>query len=42
MATQTGWIFLVVVLLLMALFAVTVFVSSRKQQDPDFFSEDDN
>ena len=42
MATQAGWIFLIVVLLLMALFAVSVVVNARKQRDPDFFLEDDN
>ncbi|WP_233192393.1 MULTISPECIES: resistance to Congo red protein [Sporosarcina] len=42
MATQTGWIFLIVILLLMALFAVSVIVSARRQRDPDFFTEDDN
>lgn len=42
MATQTGWIFLIVILLLMALFAVSVLISARKQRDPDFFSEDEN
>ncbi|WP_255407104.1 MULTISPECIES: hypothetical protein [unclassified Sporosarcina] len=42
MATQVGWIFLIVILLLMALFAVSVLVSARKQRDPDFFAEDDN
>ncbi|WP_255397422.1 MULTISPECIES: hypothetical protein [unclassified Sporosarcina] len=41
MATQAGWIFLIVILLLMALFAVSVLVSARKQRDPDFFSEND-
>jgi len=42
MATQTGWIFLIVILLLMALFAVSVIVSARRQRDPDFFTENDN
>ncbi|WP_255425155.1 hypothetical protein [Sporosarcina obsidiansis] len=42
MATQTGWVFLIVVLSLIALFAISVFVSSRRQQEPDFFSDDDN
>ncbi|WP_269747679.1 hypothetical protein [Sporosarcina ureae] len=41
MATQAGWIFLIVILLLMALFAVSVLVSARKQRDLDFFSEND-
>lgn len=41
MATQAGWIFLIVILLLMALFAVSVLVSARKQRDPDFFSENE-
>ncbi|WP_255407604.1 hypothetical protein [Sporosarcina sp. P20a] len=42
MATQAGWIFLIVILLLMALFAVSVVVSARKQREPNFFTEDDN
>ncbi len=42
MATSSGWIFLLVILLLMALFAVSVVVSARKQRDPDFFTEDEN
>ncbi len=42
MATSSGWIFLIVILLLMALFAVSVVVSARKQRDPDFFTEDEN
>ncbi|WP_255363018.1 MULTISPECIES: hypothetical protein [unclassified Sporosarcina] len=41
MAASTGWIFLLVILLLMALFAVTVLISARRQHDPDFSSEDD-
>ncbi|MDV6376926.1 hypothetical protein ORD22_01435 [Sporosarcina sp. GW1-11] len=42
MESQAGWIFLLVVLLLMAMFAVSVFLSARKQQDPKFFLKDDN
>ncbi|WP_256359812.1 hypothetical protein [Sporosarcina sp. PTS2304] len=42
MATQMGWIFLVVVLLLMTLFAVSVFLSARKQRDPEFLMDEDN
>lgn len=42
MDTSSGWIFLIVILLLMTLFAVSVVVSARKQRDPDFFSEDEN
>ncbi|WP_255407458.1 hypothetical protein [Sporosarcina sp. P13] len=41
MESQTGWIFLLVILLLMAMFAVSVKVSARKQRDPKFFLEDD-
>lgn len=41
MVTQAGWIFLIVILLLMALFAISVWVSARKQRDPDFFSENE-
>ncbi|WP_233201620.1 MULTISPECIES: resistance to Congo red protein [Sporosarcina] len=42
MATQAGWIFLMVILLLIALFAVSVVVSARRQRDPNFFTENDN
>ncbi|WP_313237476.1 hypothetical protein [Sporosarcina ureae] len=42
MATQAGWIFLMVILLLIALFAVSVIVSARRQRDPNFFTENDN
>ncbi|GKV65817.1 MULTISPECIES: hypothetical protein [unclassified Sporosarcina] len=41
MASQTGWIFIAVVLLLMALFAVSVFVTARKQKDPAFFLDEE-
>lgn len=37
----TGWFFLTIVFVLMVLFAVSVLVSARKQQDPNFFLEDD-
>ncbi|WP_233190998.1 resistance to Congo red protein [Sporosarcina sp. P19] len=42
MTTQAGWIFLMVILLLIALFAVSVVVSARRQRDPNFFTENDN
>ncbi|WP_255408169.1 MULTISPECIES: hypothetical protein [Sporosarcina] len=41
MATQVGWIFLLVILVLMGLFAVSVVVSARKQRDLKLLTEED-
>lgn len=38
---QTGWLFIAVIVVLMAVFAVSVFLNARKQADPEFFADED-